>query len=268
MGVCSSSANIGDNNDNNTVILSDKTIVRHCDFEIFKNMSHSYDPLGPIFTNLQLSPLICNLQIPMNVISIILSCIQYEEKTINDLIYNKTITSSPTNDFSECCLLIQPPSKTNNISYFISSIYLKCGYFEVIPKSEWPNNAKIYFQIELFDGTNHLNEKAINNSKYNVLWKSKVYECGKSKQLIKVKKINLKLQKNKTYLIWVEVIKPPFHALYGYYDPFFEKDKKKEIYKEKNLKFVREVKLCDNQWFLRNVSKLWEIRFNARVNSN
>ena len=247
MGACSSWAN----NDNKTVILSDESIVRHCDFEIFENISHSYDPLGVIFKNLRESQLICDLQIPINVISIILSCIRYQESTINDPIYPEMITSSPSKNFNECCLLIQTPFKTNNISYFISSFYFKSGYFETVPKSEWPDNAKIYFQIELFDGTNHLNEKAVNNSEYNVLWKSQIYECGNPTQTIKIKNINLKLQENKTYLIWVEVIKPPFHGLYGYYDPFFKLDKKKEIYQEKNLKFVREVKLCDNKWFLR-----------------
>mmetsp|Transcript_35728 Transcript_35728/g.31513 ORF Transcript_35728/g.31513 Transcript_35728/m.31513 type:complete len:276 (+) Transcript_35728:97-924(+) len=261
---------------NKTVVLSDETIVRQQDFQIFDNIKHSFDPLGVRFEAICKSDIICKLQIPIDIVSIILECLKYDEKSgIHAPVYQDTITSSPTKNFSECCLLMTTPNppKTSisedvSISYCISSIYYKCGYFDIVTKDQWPDNAKIYFQIEEFDGKNHLDDLCVNQSKYNVKWKSKVIECGgkTGKQVIKIKNIDLKLKNNTTYLLWVEVLKEPFHALYTYYDPYFKKYKDRLIHKEKKFNFCREVKLCDNKWFLRNVNKIWEVKFYAKIN--
>ena len=81
----------------------------------------------------------------------------------------------------------------------------------------------------------------------------------------KIKNIDLRLKNDQTYLLWVEVLKEPFHALYTYYDPYFKKDKNCLIHEKKKFKFCREVKLCDNKWFLRNVNKIWEVKFYAKA---
>lgn len=266
--VCGSKAN------RNITKLTDGSIVRKQDFKIFENTQHSFDPLGDRFAALCKCDLIRKLQIPVDIVSIILQCLKYwEGSPVNKVrVYQDTITSSPTKNFNECCLLITTPKSqsinNSHINYCISSIKYKCGYFDVVTKDRWPESAKIYIQIEEFDGNNHLNDQCIDKSEYKLKWKSNIIECGgkTGKQVITIKNINLTLKNNQTYLLWIEVIKEPFHALYTYYDPYFKTNKNRLIHEDKKLHFCREVKLCDNKWFLRNVSKIWEIKFYAQAN--
>eukprot|EP01084_Bolivina_argentea_P244108 409040_1 len=191
---------------------SDESTVKSYEFHL-DSAKQSYDPLGGIFSSLEESSLIQQLDVPQTIISIIVSLCSYRESTINRSPYEQTITSSPTKTFSECCLLINPPQNTK-LTYIIRSFKYRCGYFPHAPVEHWPDNAKIYFQIELFDGTNHIGTNAMDRSTYNVLWKSKLIECGKVLEIININNLNVEMHPNQTYLLWVEVISPPFHAIY------------------------------------------------------
>eukprot|EP01083_Nonionella_stella_P232367 819815_1 len=125
--------------DSSKITLSDKSVVRVKDFNL-ESAKQRYDPLGRIFKGLKQSTLVSNLDIPVAILSLIISCCNWTESTIREVAYYETITSSPTKNFSECCLLINPPINTQ-LNYIIKSLKFRCGYFEVAPKSYWPDNA-------------------------------------------------------------------------------------------------------------------------------
>eukprot|EP01084_Bolivina_argentea_P090040 162305_1 len=233
-------------------------------FDIFEDFDQAldletakqdHDPLK-MYLALRESELIMRY-VPHDLLPIILSYFSYIESTINGIQYPKKITSSPADTFSECSLLINSPKNTKLI-YTIRSLKYKCGFYKNVSKNKWPEDARVYFQIEIFNGRNHTANQRRSNE---IVWRSNIITCGKSNQIIQIKNMDLKLKPNNSYLLWVEVLSGEFHALYTRYDPHFENKNPKMIYKQLKHKLVREIKLCGNTWCLCNVSKIWEIDF-------
>ena len=255
------------------VTLSDKSKCRQGDFDL-STAEHTFDCLGEMYEALIQCELIQNMNIPSGIISIILSCQSWRESTIQYYHdrsgeyklcekYDQMVASHPLKDYNECCLLLIPP-KQSKVHYVMRHLEYKCGWFDSIRFERWPEDGLIYFQIELFDGTNHLNQKCIDKSDYNVIWRSENIVCGKTVTHIKIKDIDVRLEAGKRYLLWCEGVKENFHAVYASWDPAW-KTSFWPIYQNLNTQMVRELKLCDNKWILRNVAKMWEVTFSAIV---